>query len=65
MFGIQAHDIARQYVDGEIWRELRNVLAAKLRNAVTAIVCHGGSPHIFILLVTRVDHHRTAICFEL
>ena len=35
VFGIEAHDIGWQHIDGEIWRELRNVFAVRLRKAVS------------------------------
>src|SRR5262249_56375403 len=40
VLGIEAHDIGRQHIDGEIRCELRNVFAVVLRMAVPVIVCH-------------------------
>ena len=33
MLGVEADDVGRQYVDGEIWRELQNVFAGRPRLA--------------------------------
>ena len=40
VLGIEAHDIGRQHIDGEIRRELRNVFAVKLCELVSLIACH-------------------------
>src|SRR5215831_4346458 len=37
---IEAHDIGRQHIDGEIRRELRNALAGLRGEAVSLIACH-------------------------
>src|SRR5271168_4789884 len=44
---IEAHDIGRQHIDGEIRRELRNALAVLLGEAVSLIACHEVSTRIF------------------
>src|SRR5271166_3136092 len=44
---IEAHDIGRQHIDGEIRRELRNALAVLLGKAVSLIACHEVSTHAF------------------
>jgi hypothetical protein len=43
--------------DGEILREPRNILAAKLCRAVTAITCYEVGTRAFTLIATGVDHH--------
>ena len=41
VLGIEAHDSGWQHIDGEIRRELRNVFAVMLREAVVAVIaCH-------------------------
>ena len=47
VLGIEAHDIGRQHIDGEIRRELRNVFAVMLRKAVPVIACHEVSTRTF------------------
>src|SRR4029077_11793346 len=58
MFRIKTYDIVWQEIDGEIRRELRNVLAVKLLRAVTAIICHEIGTRASRLLAASVDHHR-------
>src|SRR5262249_14542694 len=38
VLGVEAYDVGRQHIDGEIRRELRNVLA--VGKAAPAIACH-------------------------
>jgi len=45
--GIEANDIGRQHIDGEIRRELRNVSAVMLCNLVSVIACHEVSTRTF------------------
>ena len=45
--GIEANDIGRQHIDGEIRRELRNLSAVMLCNLVSVIACHEVSTRAF------------------
>ena len=47
VLGIEAHDIGRQHIDGEIRRELRNVFAVMLCKLVSVIACHEVSTRTF------------------
>src|SRR3974377_722839 len=47
VFGIEAHDIGRQHIDGIIRCELRNVFAVTLRMAVSVIAFHEVSTRTF------------------
>ena len=60
VLGIEAHDIGRQHVDGEIRRELRNVFAVTLRRAVPAIACHEAGTRASRLTATSLDRHCKA-----
>ena len=55
VLGIEAHDIGRQHIDGEIRRELRNVFAVMLRKLVSVIACHEVSTRTFPALRTPVQ----------
>ena len=57
VLGVEAHDIGRQHIDGEVLRELRNVFAVELRKAVAAITGHEVGTRAFTLVATSVDHH--------
>ncbi|HEX3449119.1 MAG TPA: hypothetical protein VHS97_12750 [Isosphaeraceae bacterium] len=48
VLGIEAHDIGRQHIDGEIRREPRNVFAVTQRKGVLMIACHEVSTRTFI-----------------
>ena len=60
VLGIEAHDIGRQHIDGEIRRELRNVFAVALRRAVSAFACPEASTRASTLTVTSLDRHCKA-----
>ena len=60
VLGIEAHDIGRQHIDGEIRRELRNVFAVALRRAVLAIACPEPSTRAPTLAATSLDRHCRA-----
>jgi hypothetical protein len=45
VLGIEAHHIARQYIDGEIRRELQDIRAGVPRNALAVIACHEAGMH--------------------
>src|ERR1700678_607905 len=51
--GIEANDIGRQHIDGEIRRELRNVSAVMLCNLVSVIACHEVSTRTFAAALGR------------
>ncbi len=62
VLGIEAHDLGRQHIDGEIRREPRNILAVVLRNAIAVIACHAVSTRDSTLIATSPDRHcRTRI----
>ena len=60
VLGIEAHDIGRQHIDGEIRRELRNVFAVMLREAVPAIACHEVSTRVSFLIASSADRRCEA-----
>ena len=53
VLGVKAHDIGWQRIDGEIRRELQNVFAVMLREAVSVIVCHEVSMRTFAITPDR------------
>ena len=60
VLGIEAHDIGRQHIDGEIRREPRNGLAVALRRAVSAFACPEASTRASTLTATSLDRHCKA-----
>ncbi len=52
VLGIEAHDIRRQNIDGEIRRELRNLFTVELRGFVSGIACHEVSTRTFVIILT-------------
>ena len=50
---IEAHDIGREHVDGEIRRELHNVFAGVARGAGLAMACHEFRTRTLLILADR------------
>jgi hypothetical protein len=65
VLGIEAHDLGRQHIDGEIRREPRNILAVMLRNAIAGIACHAVSTRVSTLIATSPDRHCKTRILEL
>ena len=65
VFGIEAHRIGRQHIDGVIRRELRNVFAVEPRRAVSLIACHHAGVHATMLIAASVGRHSEADALEL
>ena len=65
VLGIEAHDLGRQHIDGEIRREPRNILAVMLRNAIAVIACHAVSTRVSTLIATSPDRHCKTRILEL
>src|ERR1700716_2378952 len=57
VLGIEAHDVGRQHIDGEIRREPRNCFAVVLRSAVPPIVRPEASTRASALTATSLDRH--------
>src|SRR2546430_906334 len=65
VLGIEAHDLGRQHIDGEIRREPRNILAVMLRNAIAVIACHAVSTRVSTPIATSPDRHCKTRILEL